>query len=124
MQITHNVAPPKQHQLLLPLTGNVCRLSPVFIGVVAPHSSLECEFICQPSFNSPGTAQFMLGVEGEEVEGEKGGIEDGRAESPASNVLCLVAQVMYLYRQLDYMYVHKSMYAERPMACLADWFEL
>jgi len=70
--------------------------------VVPPHSSLECEFICQPSFNSPSTAQFMLGVEGEdgegeEVEGEKGGKEGRRRETPASNMLSVVTQVLCYY---------------------------
>lgn len=73
-------------------------------GVVPPHSSLECEFVCQPTFTSASTAQFMLGIE-EEVE------EESEREPHASNVLSLVAQVVYdcvqypvcIYRDMIYL---------------------
>lgn len=52
-------------------------------GVVPPRSSLECEFICQPSYGCPASAQFMLAVEGENAPGEP----------PASNVITLLTQV-------------------------------
>ena len=58
-------------------------------GVVPPHSSLECEFVCQPTFTSASTAQFMLGIE------EEGREEGSEREPHTSNVLSLVAQVVY-----------------------------
>ena len=55
--------------------------------MVPPHSSLECEFVCQPTFTSASTAQFMLGIE---EEGEEG----SERELHASNMLSLIAQVV------------------------------
>ena len=60
--------------------------------MVPPHSSLECEFVCQPAFTSASTAQFMLGIEEE-------GSEKSEKEPHASNVLSLVAQVVYAWVQ-------------------------
>ena len=56
--------------------------------MVPPHGSLECEFVCQPTFTSASMAQFMLGI-------EKEGSEESEREPHASNVLSLVAQVVY-----------------------------
>ncbi len=52
-------------------------------GTVPPYGFLECEFVCQPSYSSPDSAQFLLAVEGE-------GLEE---EPPASNLVTLVANV-------------------------------
>ena len=62
--------------------------------MVPPHSSLECEFVCQPTFTSASTAQFMLGIEEEERKEEEWEQESER-EPHTSNVLSLVAQVVY-----------------------------
>lgn len=75
--------------------------------MVPPHSSLECEFVCQPAFTSASTAQFMLGIEEE-------GSEKSEKEPHASNVLSLVAQVVYdcvqypvsIYRDKIYLDLH------------------
>ena len=73
--------------------------------MVPPHSSLECEFVCQPTFTSANTAQFMLGIE-EEGESER--------ECHASNVLSLVAQVVtHKYAQLVLYTLFKSSYFSR-----------
>ena len=68
-------------------------------GVVPPHGSLECEFVCQPTFTSAGTAQFMLGIE----EGQEEVEEEGGRKHQASNMLSLVAQVV-IHNMHSYSY--------------------
>ena len=58
---------------------------PSNIGVVPPLSSLACEFVCQPSYNSPKTAQFLLTMENDHT-------HVGETEE-TNNVLTLVAEV-------------------------------
>ena len=74
-------------------------------GVVPPYGSLECEFVCQPTFTSAGTAQFMLGIEEgqEEVEEVEEVEEEGGRKHQASNMLSLVAQVV-IHNMHSYSY--------------------
>ena len=69
-------------------------------GVVPPHSSLECEFVCQPTFTSASTAQFMLGIEEE-------GREESEREHQASNMLSLVAQVVLCFCTVPSLYLQR-----------------
>ena len=53
-------------------------------GYVPAKGSLECEFVCQPSYGSPSSAQFFL----------DDGSNNSLPSDSKSNVLTLLAEVL------------------------------
>jgi hypothetical protein len=72
--------------------NSIVKYSFLFVlGVIPGGSSLECEFVCLPSYDCPSAAQFFLAV---------GGKDSAPATGADSHVLTLLPKVNIITNNL------------------------